>query len=45
MLLTKEVEITWTHANKKYFVERGYRFTYYKDKFMCKVEDLKKKNN
>ena len=41
MLLTKEVEMTWTHANKKYFIERGYRFTYYKDKFMCKVEDLK----
>lgn len=41
MLLTKEVEMTWTHANKKYFIEKGYHFTNYKDKFMCKVEDLK----
>ena len=40
MLLTKEVEMTWTHANKKYFIEKGYHFTNYKDKFMCKVEDL-----
>lgn len=41
MLLTKEVEMTWTHANKKYFVTKGYLFTKYNDKFMCKVDDLK----
>ena len=40
MLLTKEVEMKWTHANKKYFIEKGYEFTKYFDTFMCKVEDL-----
>ena len=42
MLLTKEVEMTWTHANKKYFIEKGYNFTKYYDSFMCKVDDLNK---
>ena len=40
MLLTKEVDMTWTHVNKKYFIENGYEFTKYNDVFMCKVEDL-----
>jgi hypothetical protein len=40
MLLTKEVEMTWTHANKRYFIEKGYCFTEYNDKFMCRIEDL-----
>ena len=40
MLLTKEVEMTWTHANKRYFIEKGYCFTKYNDKFMCRIEDL-----
>lgn len=40
MLLTKEIEMTWTYANKRYFIEKGYCFTEYNDKFMCRIEDL-----
>ena len=40
MLITKDVEMTWTHANKKYFIEKGYNFTKYGDIFLCDVNDL-----
>ena len=45
MLLTKEVEMTWTHPNKKYYIEKGYNFTNYGDTFNCKVEDLSEKSS
>lgn len=40
MLITKEVEMTWTHANKKKYIELGYVFTKYGDSFTCNVKDL-----
>jgi group I intron endonuclease len=40
MLITKEVEITWYKKTKKHYVNKGYIFTNYHDKFMAKVEDL-----
>lgn len=40
MLISKEVEMTWTHSNKKYFIEKGYNFDKYGSIFNVKVEDL-----
>jgi len=39
-LITKEVLISWHHANKKYYEEKGYPFTKYGDEFLVKVEVL-----
>ena len=39
-LITKEVLVSWHHANKKYYEEKGYPFTKYGDEFLVKVEDL-----
>lgn len=39
MLLTKELEITWNTMNRKHYENKGYVFTGYKTKFICKVED------
>lgn len=40
MLITKEVEVKWTYQAKDWYVEKGYEFTRFKGKFMCKTEDL-----
>ena len=40
-LLTKEVEMKWNPRNYKYFIEKGYQFTKWKDTFLVKIEDLK----
>ena len=39
-LLTKEVEMKWNPRNYKYFIEKGYQFTKWKDTFLVKIEDL-----
>jgi len=39
-LETKEVELTWYIKTKKHYVNKGYPFTNYGDKFIAKVEDL-----
>lgn len=39
MLLTKELEIVWSPMNRKHYEEKGYIFTGYKTKFICKIED------
>jgi len=41
MLLTKEVEMTWTN-NRKIYEPLGYVYTKYLDKFLVKIEDLAK---
>ena len=40
MLLTKELIMRWNPKNKKWFEEKGYKFTYYKDEFLINVKDL-----
>jgi len=39
-LLTKEVVMKWHTTNKKWYEDRGYIFTKWKDEFKVKVEDL-----
>ena len=34
------IELTWQHANKKYYQNKGYVFTSYGDSFKVKPEDL-----
>lgn len=34
------IEIEWNYANKRYYQEKGYIFTNYKDRFNVKAEDL-----
>lgn len=34
------VEITWTPSNMKYYIEKGYKYTKTRDKFMVKIKDL-----
>lgn len=45
MLLTKEVDVTWNAANKKWYVDMGYLYTKMGYKFICKAEDLNPKGN
>lgn len=40
MLITKEVELHWSNATKRYYVDKGYNFTKRGDPFICKAEDL-----
>jgi len=40
MLLTKIVMMKWHGSNKKWYEDKGYKFTKYKDEFEVKVEDL-----
>jgi very-short-patch-repair endonuclease len=42
VLLTKEVEIKWERANKKYYIERGYNYTKLKDVFVVPIEIVSK---
>lgn len=41
MLITEKIEMVWCGANKKYFIEKGYKFTKIGDKFFIDVLDLK----
>lgn len=40
MLLTKNVLMKWSYSNKKWYENKGYTFTKWKDEFEVKVEDL-----
>jgi len=40
MLLTKEVEMKWHPSNKKWYENKGYIFTKWRDGFIVSVEDL-----
>ena len=40
MLLTKTVKVKWHSTTKKFYVDKGYVFTNYRDEFEIKVEDL-----
>lgn len=40
MLISKEVELHWSNVIKKYYVDKGYKFTKRGDPFICNVEDL-----
>jgi len=40
MLLTKEVKMKWNPVNKKWYGNKGYIFTKYKDEFEVRIEDL-----
>ena len=35
-----EVEMTWTAGNIKYYMEKGYKYTKTREKFMVKIKDL-----
>ena len=40
MLITKKVQLSWMPAIKDYFVDKGYVFTKYREKFEVIVDDL-----
>jgi len=40
MLISKEVEVRWHHTNKNHYINKGYNFTKFNDKFMVNVDDL-----
>lgn len=40
MLISKEVEVRWNNANKKWYMGKGYQYTKNNDYFICKTEDL-----
>ena len=42
MLLTKTTKVNWNPANIKWYEEKGYIFTKWKDEFEVKIEDLTK---
>ena len=42
ILLDKTVEVSWNNANKKHYIEKGYKFTHIKDKLEVKTTDLPK---
>lgn len=40
MLINTEVEVRWNGLTRKWYVERGYKWTKQNDYFTCKIEDL-----
>lgn len=40
MVLPQEVEMTWCNLNKKYYENKGYIFTGYRNKFLVDILDL-----
>lgn len=40
MIITKSVELCWNPTNKQYYVDLGYVFTRFREKFTIKIEDL-----
>lgn len=45
MILTKELDIKWAPSSKKYYEEKGYKFTKLGDTFTVKVEDLSRSSH
>ena len=45
MILTKELDIKWVPSSKKYYEEKGYKFTKLGDTFTVKVEDLSRSSH
>ena len=45
MILTKELDIKWAPSSKKYYEEKGYKFTKLGDTFVVKTEDLSKSSH
>jgi len=44
-LISETVLINWNYRNRKWFEEKGYKFTKYGDKFVAKVKDLNNGSN
>jgi hypothetical protein len=42
MILDKFVNVKWNYVNKNYYINKGYEFTNYKDKFEVNIDDLSK---
>ena len=42
MILTKEITIKWSKANREYYESKGYVFTKTSDLLVVKIEDLTK---
>ena len=40
MLKDNEIEIKWLNSNKKYYIEKGYKFTHIGDNFKINIKDL-----
>ena len=40
MLVTEKIEMVWCGANKKYFIDKGYRFTKMGEKFIINVSRM-----
>ncbi len=40
MLISKTVEVKWSHRNKGYYQSKGYNFSKYNDIFTVNIEDL-----
>lgn len=38
--MEQEIEVAWNYANRKWFVNKGYNFTAWGDKFIVKAKDL-----
>lgn len=36
------IEVSWWHSTKQHYLDKGYQFTKYGDKFLVKAEDLSK---
>ena len=45
MILTKELDIKWVPSSKKYYEEKGYKFSKLGDTFTVKVEDLSRSSH
>ena len=39
--MEQKIEIEWNNANRKWFVDKGYVFTNWGDKFLVKAKDLR----
>ena len=42
VLISKEVEVRWNGFTRKWYEERGYKWTKANDYFTCRIEDLMK---
>lgn len=40
MLISKEVEVRWNNFTRKWYEDRGYKWTKANDYFICKIEDV-----
>lgn len=44
-IITKQVETSWNPTTKNYYIEKGYIFTKYGDKFIVYTKDLQPRSN